>query len=78
MTQGFFSMTFFGFNADRNAWAHSSMVWVWFVVTVPITAIGILLFSWRHSEKTFVQFIKSGLDKMLFLDDGQAEASDKD
>lgn len=58
-------MTFFGFDSSHNAWAHSGMVWVWFVVTIPITVIGIILFSWRHSKQNFYQFVKSGLNRML-------------
>lgn len=77
MLQGFFSMTFFGFDSSHNAWAHSGMVWVWFVVTIPITVIGIILFSWRHSKQSFYQFVKNGLDRALFLKAGDETDDDE-
>lgn len=49
--QGFFSMTFFGFNPDSRSWEQSRKIWVYFVVTVPLTIAGLIFIFLKHKKK---------------------------
>jgi hypothetical protein len=53
-TATFFSTTFFGFNADLEGRVYSKWLWLYFVVTVVLTAVVIigtwLLWTGKESE----------------------------
>jgi hypothetical protein len=51
--QTFFSTTFFEFNADLNGQVYSSWLWLYFVVTIGLTAAVVVgtWFMWRTKEK---------------------------
>jgi len=45
---GFFSMTIFGFVPDDMAWHQSASLWIYFLITVPMTVSGVIFVYLRH------------------------------
>ncbi|KAG2412987.1 hypothetical protein HFD88_010546 [Aspergillus terreus] len=62
---GIFGTNFFDFNSSFNdTWATSNKFWVYWAVTVPLTAITLILWAWWHSmPRKWVKQINYYLEK---------------
>jgi len=45
-------MTFFGFDPAAIAWRHSRQIWIYFLITVPLTLAGIVIVYMRHHRNS--------------------------
>ena len=45
-------MTFFGFDPAAIAWRHSRQIWIYFLITVPLTLAGIVIVYMRHHKNS--------------------------
>lgn len=43
-----FSTSFFSFDAEQGVWAVSDKIWIYWVVSIPVTSITILLWFFWH------------------------------
>lgn len=44
-------MTFFGFVPDNLSWQQSHKIWIYFLITVPVTIAGLAFIFLKHRNK---------------------------
>jgi membrane protein implicated in regulation of membrane protease activity len=64
-----FGMSFFNMNGDASSWEASPLVWIYFVITIPLTLAIVVAWRWwdRRRERRYAEEdadIEAGIDKM--------------